>query len=115
MQKFKYLTLLVVLAISTLSFNASAYDFEVGGICYNIISSSDKTAEGTYKSASYDSYQGNIDIPTGVEFSEIKFKVTAIGSNAFYYCTSLTSITIPNSVTSIENSAFKDCTKLNDI
>jgi hypothetical protein len=34
---------------------------------------------------------------------------------AFYYCTSLTSITIPNSVTSIEVAAFSGCTSLTEI
>jgi hypothetical protein len=38
--------------------------------------------------------------------------VTSIGSSAFEYCDSLTSITIPNSVTSIGSSAFADCTGL---
>lgn len=38
-----------------------------------------------------------------------------IGSYAFYKCTSLTSITIPNSVTSIEESAFYECTNLTSI
>ena len=35
--------------------------------------------------------------------------VTSIGGRAFYYCTSLTSITIPDSVTSIGDSAFEGC------
>ena len=34
---------------------------------------------------------------------------TTIGNNAFQYCTSLTSVTIPNSVKSIGNNAFQGC------
>ena len=41
--------------------------------------------------------------------------VTNIGYSAFDSCTSLTSITIPNSVTSIGNSAFRGCTSLSSI
>ena len=41
--------------------------------------------------------------------------VTTIPSYAFYNCTGLTSITIPDSVTSIGDSAFSGCDKLQDI
>jgi hypothetical protein len=41
--------------------------------------------------------------------------VTSIGDYAFGYCTSLTSITIPDSVTSIGESAFQFCTSLTSI
>ena len=41
--------------------------------------------------------------------------VTSIGVFAFEYCTSLTSINIPNSVTSIGSSAFRGCTSLTSI
>ena len=41
--------------------------------------------------------------------------VTSIGVGAFYHCTSLTSVTIGNSVTSIGNSAFSSCTSLTSV
>lgn len=41
--------------------------------------------------------------------------VTSIGDNAFYNCSSLTSVTIGDGVTSISNSAFSGCSSLTDI
>jgi hypothetical protein len=41
--------------------------------------------------------------------------VTSIGNLAFYYCTGLFSVTIPNSVTHIGNSAFYICTGLTNV
>ncbi len=39
----------------------------------------------------------------------------SIGNYAFYGCSGLTSVTIGNSVTSIENSAFSNCISLKEV
>ena len=41
--------------------------------------------------------------------------VTSIGNSAFYDCSSLTSVTIPNSVTSIGSNAFQGCSGLTSV
>ena len=46
---------------------------------------------------------------------EIPDSVTVIGGGAFYFCTRLTSITIPDSVTSIGFNAFANCIGLTSI
>ena len=68
----------------------------------------------------------NCDIPSsksyntpfrGLEFTEVEIgdSVTSIGDYAFYQCTSLTSITIPDSVTDIGEATFYKCTSLTSI
>ena len=52
---------------------------------------------------------------TGLTSITIPNSVTNIGWGAFNACTELTSITIPNGVTSIDRIAFFDCTRLKDV
>ena len=46
---------------------------------------------------------------------EIPNSVTSIGDSAFWGCSSLTSVTIGNSVTSIGDNAFRGCSGLTSI
>ena len=92
---------------------ASAFDCQVDGIYYNL-DTSGKTAEVTYQSLS-NSYRGSVDIPSSVTYNGIKYKVTGIGDGAFWGCSGLTSVTIPNSVTGIGDRAFWDCSGLTSI
>ena len=79
-----------------------AYDFEADGIYYNITSSDEKTVEVTNGG----DYSGDVTIPATVTNEESEYRVTAIGDWAFTDCYGLTSVTIPNSVTTIGHYAF---------
>ena len=50
-----------------------------------------------------------VDIPEVVVFNEVSYRVTRIKVEGFSGYSSLTSITIPKSVTSIESGAFSGC------
>ena len=92
---------------------ASAYDAQIDGIYYDLDEGA-KTATVTFQETlinhdfplpiSYpkSDYSGPVNIPSTVKYNGVKYNVTSIGSGAFFGCSSLTSVTIPNSVTRIE-------------
>ena len=89
----KKLFLLFSLLLGVLS--AWADDVEVDGIFYNL-DKENKTASV----ASY-SYKGAVVIPETISVDGKAYTVTCLGENCFWGCSGLTSITIPNSVTTI--------------
>ena len=92
----------ICLLLTTISLSASATTFNVGGINYDIISEVEQTVQVGDNSG----FSGEAVIPESVEYGGKQYAVTAIGSFAFNGCSSLTSVTIPNSVTSIGDGAF---------
>ncbi len=112
----KSLLILLLLLTAVVS---RAHDFEVDGIYYNITSAEEQTVAVTYKGTSYydykERYSDNVVIPESVTYSDVTYKVTEIGVNAFYNCYILTSVTIPDGVTRIGESAFEACYKLTSV
>ena len=83
---------------------------KIDGLYYNLDETS-KTAEVSRQS----NVSGDLVIPSAVEYNDVSYQVTSIGYQAFYYCSGLTSITIPESVTNIGNGAFSGCSRLTSI
>ena len=65
--------------------------------------------------ACYESKSGDLIIPSTISYNCTTYSVTSIGDYAFSYCSSLTSVTIPNSVISIGEGAFYGCSSLTSI
>ena len=75
-----------------------AYDFQSGDLYYNI--TSDSTVEVTQGG-----YSGEVIIPETVTYNGVTYNVTRIGESAFYN-SSITSVTIPASVISLQEYSF---------
>ena len=126
----------VLLSVFAVSLTASAYDFVVAGIYYNITNKTNN--EVCVTSSAGASYSGSVTIPAVVNYGGVSYMVTSIGKSAFkessfltsinipysvttigefafYKCKGLTSVTIPNSVTTIRDDAFYGCSELTSI
>lgn len=100
--KFAMAVMLLAFAFTS----ASAYDFEAGGLYYNITSTSELTASvcGLADSSIVD-----LKIPSTVTYKSRTLKVTAISSGAFYGCQVLKSVKIPEGISCWGNSSFSIC------
>lgn len=99
------LSAMMLLLVSTLSW---ADSFDAGGIYYYI----NEDGTSVTVASCQREYSGHLVIPSTVVHDDKTYKVTDIDNEAFRYCKSLTSIVIPDGVTSIGWFAFKNCTSL---
>jgi hypothetical protein len=87
-------------------------EFRYNGLHYKIINHNSVLL---VQHDSLRSINGDLVIPSTVTYNEEKYYVVCIDDAAFRGCEGLTSITIPNSVTSIGSYAFWDCDGLTSV
>ena len=112
------LTIAMLLTVLT----ASAYDFEVDGIYYDITSMSDLevgvTNNGSISSVRpNNSYQGIVTIPPTVNYNNRTFTVTSIlpyAMGANNEGCEVTKVILPNTIQTIGSGAFERCSGLVD-
>ena len=107
----RFLLVAVIIAIGIAESNAE--QVWIGDLYYTL--NSDGTAEVTRPGdEGYDRIKGDVVIPETITYNEVTYKVITIGRDAFEYY-GLTSVSIPNSVTTISSSAFSHNFKLKSV
>lgn len=136
------LRFILLFAVVLLAGNAAAYDFESGGLYYNILDADAKTVEVTLEGEkdgwdTKSSYSGDIVIPSTVTNGNETYSVKKIGQYAFcrseiisltiqngietidecafLYSSQLVDVSLPSSLTSIGNSAFFNCYQITEL
>lgn len=82
---------------------------------YTVGKSDASVTAGTNSKAGSPDATGDITILSKINIDGTEYSVKRIGTNAFYKCSDLTSVTIPSSVISIDDYAFSHCSKLNNV
>ena len=115
--KHSILRKLMLIAVLLTGSHAFAHDFEVNGIYYN------KTYYDGYVEVSFkgnnpmqynNEYYGDIVIPDSVVYQGKTYIVSRINS-AFAFCGDLSTVKLPNTITSITSMSFAGCTNLDSI
>ena len=97
------------------------YTYQGQTLKYTVIDEIAKTCmtrEGYYNGNRYlpgNECTGNVTIPSKVTDGVNEYRVTTIGSKAFYECAGLLSVSIPNSVNLIGSNAFYGCNNLSSV
>lgn len=65
--------------------------------------------------ANHQEYSGYIVIPSNVTYNNVIYKVNMLGTNCFFACRNLKSISLPSSITSLGEDCFWLCSSLTSI
>lgn len=107
----------ILSALLTTTLSASAFDLELDGIYYNIISTTEKTVMTTpgNDSGPINNVVGSLVLPETVVIRGETYKVTEIGRRSFMNNSALTSVTFPASITKVGYDAFRECSNLSKV
>lgn len=101
--------LLLILLLFPLKIHA--YDFELDGCGYKVISMTERTVELVILNER--EMTGEFVVPETIMFSGLEYKVTSIGLSAFAG-SKLNKITVSNNILEIEGGAFQSCKNLTE-
>ena len=87
--------------------------FEVDGVKYVPVSSSDKTCDAI--DCLYNDDAKNINVSETVSYGGTVYTVRNIADYTFYHCSGLTNVVIPNSMTNIGTHTFYGCSSLQSV
>ena len=90
-----------------MAYGSNSTEFTVGDLIYRV--NDDQVSVTVIGHVDGYNAQGPLIIPESVSYEGHNYAVTTIGNSAFLYCFYLTSLTLPNSVTTIEEGAFAYC------
>ena len=113
--KTKLISILITLMAGAGMLSADIIEHvQIGDFYYNL-DAENLTAQVTYEElvilvgSSYTTDLPSVNIPAQVTYNNQTYTVTSIGNAAFKGCSTITSISIPNTVTTIEMWAFSFC------
>lgn len=110
----KRFAILLVMMVMVGSKAFALFNSEViNGLNYSL---DESTKTATLVANGEKGYSGNIVVPKSVKAKDGNvYTIIAFGSDCFKKCTSLTSITIPSSVTFLGDNCFSGCSSLTSI
>lgn len=102
------LLLLFCFTLSTLSSMADPFEIKIGRATYWC------DDDGTAIVLAWENHERikTVTLPAAITADEKSYRVTGIGKKAFFDCKNLTSVSLPENLTFIEDDAFKNCTGL---
>ena len=110
MKKISFLLLALFCAMNLL-----AETVLIDGLYYSLgTTTATLVKDQTSGNSVYGSYI-NVTVPASVYYNNYTYPVVTIGTSAFESCSNLQSVTLPNSITAINQDAFYYCTKLGDV
>ena len=90
-----------------MTYSSNPTEFTVGDLIYRV--NDDQVSVTVIGHVNGYEATGDLIIPESVSYEGHNYTVTTIGESAFLYCFYLTNLSIPNTVTAIEASAFAYC------